>query len=151
MDIITFDDFKKLEIKIGKIVEAERVEGSDKLLKLKVDFGPVETLIPDVNETPTSGIEGDATQDIEARGGRASTEAMVGQGNGRITRQIIAGLGKFYAPEELIGKECPFAYNLAPRMLKGLESQGMILCPSNEDGPVLLNPDKPVPPGSLIK
>ena len=108
MDTITFDDFKKIEIRIGKIISVEKVEGSDKLLKLEVDFGEDK-------------------------------------------RQIIAGIAKFYAPEALIGKECPFAYNLAPRMLKGLESQGMILCPSDSSDPVLLHPDKEVPPGSLIK
>ena len=108
MDTISFEDFIKLEIRIGKILSAEKVEGSDKLLKLEVDFGETK-------------------------------------------RQIIAGIGKIYAPEALIGKECPFAYNLAPRMLKGLESQGMILCPSDSTGPVLLHPDKDVPPGSLIK
>ncbi|MDP3883253.1 MAG: methionine--tRNA ligase [Candidatus Staskawiczbacteria bacterium] len=112
MDIISFDDFKKLEIRIGKILSAEKVEGSDKLLKLMVDFG----------------------------------EANLPAG-----RQVIAGIAQFYAPEALIGKDCPFAYNLAPRALMGLESQGMILCPSNETGPVLLHPDKEVPPGSLIK
>ncbi len=125
MDIITFDDFKKIDIRIGKILSAERVEGSDKLLKLEVDFG-------------------------EDR------------------RQIIAGIAQFYAPEALIGKECPFAYNLAPRILKGLESQGMILCasapdirlssvealstgPSDNGSPVLLHPDKEILPGSVVK
>jgi methionine--tRNA ligase beta chain len=108
METISFEDFVKLEIKIGKILTAEKVEGSDKLLKLSVDFGAE-------------------------------------------TRQIIAGIAQYYAPEALIGKECPFAYNLAPRTLKGLESQGMILCPSGENGPVLLHPDKEVPAGSLIK
>jgi len=67
------------------------------------------------------------------------------------TRQIIAGLAQFYAPEALIGKECPFAFNLAPRMLKGLESQGMILCPSDNGSPVLLHPDKEILPGSIVK
>lgn len=114
METISFEDFIKLEIKIGKILSAEKVEGSDKLLKLMVDFGKTET----------------------------------GEG---ITRQIVAGIAQYYAPEALVGKECPFAYNLAPRMLKGLESQGMILCPSGENGPVLLHPDKEVPPGSTIK
>lgn len=115
MDIISFDDFKKIEIRIGKILVAERVEGSDKLMRLEVDFG--EEVAPNL---PAG-------------------------------RQVIAGIAQFYAPEALIGKECPFAYNLAPRVLKGLESQGMILCPSDEAGPVLLHPDKEVPPGSLIK
>jgi len=108
METISFDDFKKLEIRIGKILSAEKVEDSDKLLKLEVDFGEE-------------------------------------------TRQIVAGIAQFYAPEALIGKECPFAYNLAFRVLKGIESQGMILCPSDESAPVLLHPDKEVPPGSPIK
>ena len=69
----------------------------------------------------------------------------------RVKRQIIAGIAQYYASEALIGKECPFAYNLAPRMLKGLESQGMILCPSDGSGPVLLHPDKEINPGSLVK
>ncbi|MFA6189952.1 MAG: hypothetical protein WC711_00330 [Candidatus Staskawiczbacteria bacterium] len=109
MDIITFEDFKKLDIRIGKIISAERIEGSDKLLKLEVDFG--------VDK-----------------------------------RQILAGIAQFYAPDALVGKECPFAYNLAPRTMKGLESQGMILCPSDATGgPVLLHPDKEVALGSIIK
>jgi methionine--tRNA ligase beta chain len=114
METISFEDFIKLEIKIGKIFSAEKVDGSDKLLKLSVDFGKNEA--------------GEV-----------------------ITRQIIAGIGKIYAPEALVGKECPFAYNLAPRMLKGLESQGMILCPSDEGSPVLLHPDKEIAPGSQVK
>ena len=110
METISFEDFKKLEIRIGKIISAEKVGGSDKLLKLEVEFR-----------------EGER-------------------------RQIIAGIAQYYAPDELLGKECPFAYNLAPRTLRGLESQGMILCPSNDAGqPVLLHPDKEVPPGTLIK
>jgi len=114
METISFEDFQKIEIKIGKIISAEKVEGSSKLLKLEVDFGLLES----------------------------------GEG---IRRQIIAGLAQFYAPEALIGKECPFAFNLAPRMLKGLESQGMILCPSDNGSPVLLHPDKEILPGSIVK
>jgi methionine--tRNA ligase beta chain len=114
MENISFDDFKKLDIRIGKILSAEKVEGSDKLMKLEVNFGVSET----------------------------------GEG---IKRQIIAGIAQFYAPEALIGKECPFAYNLATRMLKGLESQGMILCPSDDGGPVLMHPDKEITPGSIVK
>jgi len=108
METVSFDDFKKLDIRIGKIISAEKVDGSDKLLKLEVDFG--------IDE-----------------------------------RQIIAGIAQFYAPEALIGKECPFAYNLTPRTLKGLESQGMILCSSDNGSPVLIHPDKEVPPGSIVK
>lgn len=131
MDTITFDDFKKLDIRIGEILSAERVEGSDKLLKLIVDFGPAPVKPEPVGEW------------IEVQ-----TED---RNEGRIKRQIIAGIAQFYAPEALIGKECPFAYNLAPRMLAGLESQGMLLCPSDKGSPVLLHPDKGILPGSTVK
>jgi len=130
METITFEEFKKVEIKIGKIISAEKVEGSDKLLKLEVDFGP----------------STNSTSSPQASSGQEVLET------GRIVkRQIIAGIAQFYAPEALIGKECPFAYNLAPRVLKGLESQGMILCPSDNGSPVLLHPDKEIPPGSEVK
>lgn len=125
MENISFDDFIKVQIRIGKILSAEKVEGSDKLLKLEVDFGN------EVSKIVEEGIEKEVTTPVK--------------------RQIIAGIAQYYEPEALIGKECPFAYNLAPRMLKGLESQGMILCPSSENGPVLLHPDKEINPGSIVK
>ncbi len=106
--MISYDDFKKLEIKIGKVEVAERIEGSDKLLKLQVDLGAEQ-------------------------------------------RQIIAGIGRFHAPEDIIGHEIVILANLEPRMLMGFESQGMLLAADSEDGPVLLRPDKEVPPGTSIK
>ncbi len=115
METISFEDFKKLEIRIGKIVSAEKMEDSNKLLKLQVDFGP--------------------------------DEGKPGQ---IIQRQILAGIAKFYEPEALVGKLCPFAFNLAPKMMGDIESQGMILCADGE-GPVLLHPDKEIQPGSVVK
>jgi tRNA-binding EMAP/Myf-like protein len=132
MDTINFEDFSKLEIRIGKIISAEKVEGSDKLIKLWVDFG---------SNSEKKEVQGEF---IPAESGDVIEDE-------RVIRQIIAGIGKIYVPEALIGKECPFAYNLAPRMLKGLESQGMILCPSDNGNPVLLHPDKEIEPGSLVK
>lgn len=132
MENISFEDFKKVEIRIGKILSAEKVENSEKLLKLLVDFGPA-PVVP-VPETIDGFVEVKEDKD-----------------EGRIKRQILAGIAQFYAPDALIGKECPFAYNLAPKMLAGQESQGMILCPSSETGPVLLHPDKEIPAGSLVK
>ncbi len=104
---ISFDDFAKVHLKVAKVLEAEPVVGSEKLLKLQVDLG---------------------------------TER----------RQIIAGIGKAYTPESLIGKNIIIVANLAPRKLMGLESQGMVLAAGNEDGPVLLVPDKEVSQGSSI-
>ena len=106
--MVTIENFKKLELRIGKVISVERVEGSDKLLKLIIDLG---------------------------------TE----------TRQILAGIAQFYEPSELIGKEMPVVANLEPRMLRGHESQGMILAADLEGRPVILGPDREVPPGSVVK
>lgn len=121
MDTISFEDFKKVDMRIGKILSAEIVEGSDKLLKLNVSFGSTSQVLPD-------------GKILEVKK----------------NRQIIAGIGKFYQPENLIGKECPFVFNLESRIIKGFESQGMILC-VDDQGPALLHPDKDVKKGSILK
>ncbi len=105
--MVKFEQFKEIELKVAKILEAERVENSEKLLKLKIDIG---------EENP---------------------------------RQLVAGIGKVYMLEEMIGREIIVVANLEPRMLMGLESQGMLLAAS-DGGPVLLRPDREVPPGSVI-
>ncbi len=110
--MVSIDDFRKLELKIGRITAAERIEGSDKLLKLMVDLGA----------PPADG-----------------------------TRQIIAGIAKFYDPESLVGKQVPILTNLEPRILMGLESQGMIVCADVDGKPVLLHPDTNVPEGANLK
>lgn len=112
-DMINFEDFKKIELRIGKILEAERVEGSEKLVKLMVDMGKTETGEKDI-------------------------------------RQIVAGIGKSYQPEKLINKEIAVVANLEPRQLMGIESQAMLLAAINGE-PILLVPEKQVPPGSQVK
>lgn len=108
--MITIDDLQKVEIRIGKVLNAERVEGSEKLLKLSIDLG---------EESP---------------------------------RQILSGVAKVVAnPDELVGKLVPIVANLAPRMMMGLESNGMMLCADSAGGPVFLHPSFDVAPGSLIK
>jgi methionine--tRNA ligase beta chain len=107
--MISFDDFQKLDIRIGKIKSAERIPDTDKLLKLVFQLGDEE-------------------------------------------RQIIAGIADVAEdPEELVGKEMPVLINLEPKMLRGHESQGMILAASSDEGPVLLHPEKEVPSGSKVK
>jgi methionyl-tRNA synthetase len=106
---ITYDDFKKIELKIAKITAAEDVPGAEKLLKLQIDLGNSEK------------------------------------------RQIIAGIKKMYPAESLIGKEIAVVTNLEPRMVMGAESNGMLLAASSDSGPVILIPEREVPPGSGIK
>jgi methionine--tRNA ligase beta chain len=104
---MTLEEFQKADLRVGKVLAAERVEGSEKLLKLQVDCGE--------------------------------------------PRQIVSGIAKHYAPEDLLGKEVIVIVNLDPRMMMGLESQGMLLAAHGEDGaPVVIAPLSEVPPGSKI-
>jgi len=70
---------------------------------------------------------------------------------GAATKQIVAGIKKSYAKEELIGRLIVVVDNLEPAVLRGVESQGMLLAASDENGVVVLSPDKPVALGSVVK
>lgn len=72
-------------------------------------------------------------------------------GLGEEKRQIIAGIAQFYSPENLVGKQVPVLTNLEPKVMMGLESQGMILAAEVDEKAVLLHPDQVVPPGSTIR
>ena len=105
---ITFAEFQKLDLRVGKIVEATQVPESKKLIKILVDFGSEK-------------------------------------------RQAVAGLLKYYKPEELVGKKCVFLLNLQRRMLAGIESQCMVLAAEDEAGNiVVLQPEKDIVEGSKI-
>ena len=98
-DTITFEDFAKLDMRIGTIIEAEKMAKAKKLLILKVDTG----------------------LDV---------------------RTIVSGIAESFTPEEIIGKKVTVLVNLAPRALRGVDSEGMILMTENTDGKlVFLNPD----------
>jgi methionyl-tRNA synthetase len=93
MNMITIEDFKKVDIKVGEILSAEKVPETDKLLKLSVGFG---------EEAP---------------------------------RQIVSGISAHFPDlSKLVGLKCAFVANLEPRVIRGLESQGMILAVSTEAG-----------------
>ncbi|RMH08557.1 MAG: methionine--tRNA ligase [Nitrospirae bacterium] len=106
--LITIEDFQRIHLKVGTILQAERVPKSHKLLKLQVDLG---------------------------------TEQ----------RQIIAGIGKQYAPETLIGRTVVIVANLKPAKLMGLESQGMVLAAGDEEVKGLVTIQEPVEPGTQVK
>jgi len=99
-EIIEFDDFTKLDIRIGTILEAEKIPKTKKLLKLKVDVG------------------------IDVR-------------------TIVSGIAESFKPEEIIGQKVSVLVNLAPRKIRGVESQGMILMSDTPDGKLcFIEPDK---------
>ena len=67
------------------------------------------------------------------------------------TRTIVSGIAQFYQPEEIIGKQVPVVMNLAPRIIKGIESQGMVLMAVSDGAPTLIAPIKNVAPGSPVQ
>ncbi len=105
---ITYDDFSKMDIRTGKILEAEKVPKADKLLKLLVDIGMEQ-------------------------------------------RTIVSGIAEHFTPEEVIGKEVSVLVNLAPRKLRGIESNGMILMAEDENGKLHFVNAVGVAPGNMIK
>jgi methionyl-tRNA synthetase len=106
---ITFDDFAKIDLRIGTIRKAEKVAKADKLLQLEVDLG------------------------FE-------------------TRTIVSGIAMHFNPEELVGKQVTVVANLAPRKMRGIESQGMLLLADNAGGQlVFISPEKETTPGSEVK
>ena len=90
-EAIGFEDFSKMDIRVGTIMEAEKVAKTDKLLKLTID----------------TGLD---------------------------RRTVVSGIAKFFNPADIIGRQVCILVNLAPRKLKGIESQGMILMAENPDG-----------------
>ena len=130
--MISIDDFKKMEIKIGQILSAEKVLDTDKLLKLSVDFG------------------------LKPQSGSPDHPALQNGLGERDIRQIVSGISTYFSePQVLVGKKCAFATNLEPRIIKGLESNGMILAVSGEkDGETffsLLETSQNVSSGSQVK
>ncbi|ADH59940.1 methionyl-tRNA synthetase [Thermoanaerobacter mathranii subsp. mathranii str. A3] len=107
IDYITIEEFAKIQLRVAEILEAERVEGSDKLIKMKLKVG----------------------EEI---------------------RQIVGGIGRHYAPKELVGKKIIIVYNLEPKKLMGIESQGMLLAASIEGKMSLLTVDRDIESGAKI-
>lgn len=106
-ELITIEDFARLELRVATVLTAEKVENADKLLKLKVKIGEEE-------------------------------------------RTIVAGIAKYYAPADLVGKKVVIVANLKPVKLRGIESCGMVLCASDEDGLEALLVEK-VKSGGIVR
>jgi methionyl-tRNA synthetase len=107
-EAIQYDDFAKMDLRVGTIIEAEKMPKANKLLVLKID----------------TGID---------------------------VRTVVSGIAESFTPDEIIGKQVTILANLAPRNLRGVESQGMILMTTNADGKlVFVNPDTSVGNGETI-
>ena len=107
---ISVDDFSKAELRVGKVVECEKVPKADKLLCSKIDVG-----------------------------------------EGRL-RTVVSGIAKYYAPEQMVGKNVVLVSNLKPVKLRGILSEGMILCAEDKDGRLsVISPDGDVAPGGEVR
>ena len=107
-DRISIDDFAKVELKTAEVLEVEKVEEADKLLRLQIKIGEE-------------------------------------------NRQIVAGIAEHYSPEELVGKKIVVVANLKPAVIRGVESNGMLLAVSTNDSVVLVTPeDTDVPSGLKV-
>ncbi|HIG94422.1 MAG: Methionine-tRNA ligase [archaeon GW2011_AR13] len=107
--IITYDDFVKVQLKVGQIIDAEDIPNADKLYKLTVDLGEEK-------------------------------------------RTICAGIKEYYSKDELLNKKVIVVVNLAPRIMRGITSQGMLLAASNEEHSkvILISPEKDIEVGSKV-
>jgi methionyl-tRNA synthetase len=109
MDIVTFDEFKRMDLRVGEIMSAEKVPGTDKLLKIEINLG---------------------------------TEK----------RTMVAGVADTYAPEEMVGKKLIVIVNLKPAVIRGIESQAMLLAAETGDGKAIIPFfDRDIPAGSKVK
>ncbi|MDE6551084.1 MAG: methionine--tRNA ligase [Clostridia bacterium] len=110
VDSINIEDFEKIELRVGTIVDSKRVEKTDKLLCSQIDLG-----------------EGKP-------------------------RTIVSGIAKYYAPEDIIGKQVIVVSNLKPVKLRGILSEGMVLCASDAEGNLtLITPSKGIASGSEVR
>ena len=142
MEYITYDQFKKMDIRIGTIREIETVEGNDKLLRCQIDFGSKKQVLDVIPENDSVLTE----DELAKLGGDDVVED-------RDLRQIISGIREYYPDyESLIGKQVLYIVNLEPREIKGHTSHGMLMAVDGTEGqPVFLVPDEPVEPGSKVR
>jgi methionyl-tRNA synthetase len=108
MECITFDEFKRMDLRVGEVLKAEKVEGTNKLIKFEVDIG---------------------------------TEK----------RTMVAGVGDVYSPEELVGKKLIVIVNLKPAVIRGIESQGMLLAAEVEGKATIPIFDRDVQTGAKVR
>ena len=131
MEYVKYEEFKKMDMRVGTIKEATPVEGADKLLKCMIDFGETEMVTGEVSPS-----------------GETSPVVSVPK-----LRQIVSGIREFFPEyEKLVGKQVLYIINLEPRMIRGVESQGMLMAVDGKDGkPVFLTPEFEVIPGAQVR
>jgi tRNA-binding EMAP/Myf-like protein len=135
--MITLEEFKKVEVRAGKILSAEKIPDTDKLLRLTVDFAETKEVAEPVDVTmPADPAVPAVPKKIVPA-----------------PRQIVSGISLYFPdPAVLVGKTCMFVTNLEPRVIKGFESNGMLFAVSDAAGNFsLLEPNNTIQPGTPAK
>lgn len=158
MENITYEDFKKLEMRIGWIRFVEPVDGTDKLLRFEIDFGAANICGAECQETCVcEKICGKATcvESCVCEVVETDSEIPFGKAEytGRDVRQIVSGIREFFPKyKALIGKKALYVVNLEPRNIRGIESHGMLMAVDGLDGsPVFLTAEGTVEAGSQVR
>ena len=120
--MVSIEDFKKLEIKVAKVLEVTPHPGAGRLYVLKIFLGNIE-------------CKDETTGEI------VCTPQV---------REIVAGIRPYYAPEELVGKEVIVLVNLEPATIRGVQSNGMLLATKDGDNLSILTTDRPTKEGSRV-
>ena len=158
MNYVTYDEFKKMDMRIGLIRFVEPVEGTDKLLRFEIDFGVKESSLV------CTGTCTEKTCDHSEDECKCETDCVCIDSTevlpfekevykGRDMRQIVSGIKEFF-PEykDLEGKHGLYILNLEPREIRGVMSYGMLMAVDGVDGaPVFLGPQGEIDPGSKIR
>ena len=117
MEYVSYEEFKKMDMRVGTIIEVEPIPETDKLLRCQIDFGEVD------------------------------------ENGEKKLRQIISGIKEYYPDVSvLINKQVLYIVNLAPRTIKGFQSNGMLMAVGDTDGkPIFLMPEEKVESGSKVR
>ncbi len=147
---ISYDEFKKVEVRAGKILSAEKIPDTDKLLRLMVDLGEKVEVIENTNIDKPEVKIGDQVH-VKTDMGADTTIIQVTKKFTSAPRQIVSGIALRYPdPSVLVGKTCMFVSNLEVRNIKGVESNGMLFAVSTPEGGFsLLETNETIPPGTL--
>jgi methionyl-tRNA synthetase len=138
---ISYDDFAKVEIRAGKILSAEKIPDTDKLLKLMVDFAEFETPVEPAPMSVTAPDESVTSKNTDDDSNVCPLPPMPAPKY----RQIVSGISAYFPdPAVLVGKTCMFVTNLEPRMIRGYESNGMLFAVSTPEGAFSLLEPSPV-------
>jgi methionyl-tRNA synthetase len=147
MEYVTYEEFKKMDIRVGTIRAVEPVAGTDKLLKFQIEFGTSTVVAP--LTAPTGSVDlplenGLPVAKVVPEEAPVATEPDI--------RQIVSGIREAYPDfSTLVGKQVLYIVNLEPRLIRGEMSNGMLMAVDGLDGrPVFLVPESEVAPGAQV-